>query len=212
MQPLMFFFGGFSSISLTMGFMCHEVAVNDSVQERLYREVAETEQQLNGQPLSYEALAKLKYLEAVLNETLRVWPIAGATDRLVTKPYVIEKYDGTKVQLNVGDGVWIPLDAIARDTNYFTDPDRFDPNRFTDDNKDNMPSTNVFLPFGNGPRNCVASRFALMECKAVMYYMVLNFHLEKCVKTQHPMKLSMKSAFLEPEKGFWLKLRPRKMA
>lgn len=210
MQPLMFFFGGFSSISLTTGFLFHELAMHPAIQDRLYREIKQVDGNLGGAPLSYDCLAELKFLDAVLSETMRFWSIAPATDRMVNKAYAIENSDGTKVQLNVGDAVWLPLDAIARDEKYFADPDRFIPERFLPENRQNLP-TNVFLPFGCGPRICVASRFAVMKCKAMVYYVLLYFRLEKCAKTQDPIKLSTRSAFVEPDKGFWLQLRRRKL-
>lgn len=209
MLPPMYFFGGFSTISLTVGFMCHELALHDDIQNRLYQEVAEADRQLNGEQIGYTALHELNYLDAVLKETMRVWLVAGSTDRVVNKPYVIENYDGTRVQLNVGDTVMIPLDAIAHDSAYFPDPDRFDPNRFTAENIDNMAAKNAYMPFGHGRRSCVAQVFASMVCKAIMYYVVLNFRLERCDRTQDPMKLDLKSLTLEPEAGMWLKLQLR---
>lgn len=182
--------------------------MNPAIQDRLYREIEQVDGNLNGAPLSYDCLAELKFLDAVLSETMRFWSIAPATDRMVNKPYAMKNRDGTEVQLNVGDSVWLPLDAIARDEKYFPEPERFIPERFLPENRKNVPA-NVFQPFGCGPRICVASRFALMKCKALVYYMVLYFRLEKCGKTQDPMRLSTRSAFVEPDKGFWLQLRSR---
>lgn len=71
-------------------------------------------------------------------------------DRRVTKPIVLENSDGTKVLLNVGDGVFIPTYALQMDEKYFPDPEKFDPERFSDANKGNI-NPGAYLPFGIGP-------------------------------------------------------------
>lgn len=191
-----------------MCFTGHELAVNPDIQERLRREVDDVNEKLNGQPLSYETLQSMKYLDMVISESLRKWPPAVAIDRMCNIPYVLENWDGTKVQLNVDDGIWIPVYAFHHDPKYFPNPGLFDPERFSDENKHKInPLT--YLPFGMGPRNCIGSRFALMEAKAIIFHLMSSFYLEKSPKTQHPIKLMKKSFNMLPEKGFWLQLRAR---
>lgn len=144
----------------------------------------------------------------IMSETLRRWPQVPASDRYVNKPYVLEKYDGTKVQLNVGDSVILPSTALHMDPKFFPNPEKFDPERFSDENKDKIVPGS-YLPFGIGPRSCIASRFALMESKAIILYMISNFHLEKCWKTQNPLKLKRGPAIADAENGFWIQLRNR---
>lgn len=206
---MIFFLAGFNAVTGGVGFLVHELACNPDIQKRLHTEVTETLQELKGEPLSYEAMQKMKYLDMVVSETLRRWSLAPANDRYVNKPYVLEKHDGSKVQLNVGDGVWLPSYAIQMDPQYFPNPEKFDPERFSDENKVNIPS-GVYAPFGTGPRNCIGSRFALMEIKAMAVYLLVNFTVAKCAKTQDPLMLKKGTNFnSEPEKGFWAELRPR---
>lgn len=207
-QTLIFFIAGFGTVSKTLSFALHEIAVGSKVQQKLHEEVQETQDQLNGKPLTYDFLQKLKYVDMTMSETLRRWPQVPGSDRYVNKPYVLENFDGTKVQLNVGDSIVIPSSAIHMDPKYFPHPKQFDPERFNDENKDKILA-GTYLPFGIGPRSCIASRFALMECKAILYYMVSNFHLEKCRKTQDPLKLKPIPGIADAEKGFWVQLRNR---
>lgn len=52
--------------------------------------------------------------------------------------------------------VWVPVYSLHHDEKYFPNPDRFDPERFSDENKENIvPFT--YLPFGAGPRNCIGA-------------------------------------------------------
>lgn len=199
---------GFSTVSLTLSFATHAIAVHPHIQEKLFDEIQETKEKLNGKPLTYEVLQKMKYLDMIMSETLRKWSQVPSSDRYVNKPYVIENYNGHKVQLNVGDAIQYPIHALHMDPKYFPNPTEFDPERFSDENKHNIiPGT--YYPFGVGPRSCIASRFALMECKAVLYHLVSEFHVEKCDKTQHPLKIRKSPAVIDAEKGFWVRLRAR---
>jgi cytochrome P450 len=56
--------------------------------------------------------------------------------------------------LKPGDGVYIPIYALHHDPDYFPDPEKFDPERFSDENKGNI-NPFAYLPFGSGPRNCI---------------------------------------------------------
>jgi cytochrome P450 family 6 len=73
--------------------------------------------------------------------------------RVCTKPYTIP---GTNVLLEKGTPVIIPIYAIHRDPLYYSDPDRFDPERFTEYNKEKRPAY-TYLPFGEGPRICIGT-------------------------------------------------------
>jgi cytochrome P450 family 9 len=143
-----------------------------------------------------------------MSETLRKWPPAVSLDRFCTKPYEMTNSDGTKVQLNVGDGILVPAGALHRHPTYWPDPDKFDPERFSDVNKGNIvPFT--YMPFGLGPRNCIGSRFALMEAKAIFYYILLNFRIEKSTKMAYPIKLKTSSIAFQGVDGMWVKFAAR---
>jgi cytochrome P450 family 9 len=116
--------------------------------------------------------------------------------------------DGTKVRLNVGEGILFPAAALHRYAKYWPNPDKFDPERFSDANKDNIvPFT--YMPFGLGPRNCIGSRFALMEAKALFYYILLNFGIEKSSKMAYPIKLKASSIAFKGVDGVRVKFVAR---
>lgn len=148
---MVFFLGGYKSVSTATSFLAHELAVNPDVQQKLYEEIREYNKYLQNGPLDYSTLTQMKYMDMVIMESLRRWSPGLWVDRVVTKPYVMENTDGTRVQLNVGDGIWIPKYALHMDEQYFADPEKFDPERFNDENKDNICS-GTYLPFGIGPR------------------------------------------------------------
>lgn len=206
-QVMIFFFAGFETVSNLMCFAAYELAANPDIQTRLREEVYETLENNNG-TISYESLLKMKYMDMVICETLRKWPITVASDRKCTKPYTIEptRPDELPVHLNVGDLVWIPLFSIHRDPEYYADPDRFDPERFNDENK-RLINPYTYLPFGIGPRNCIGSRFALLETKMIIFNILRNFQLEISGKMKMPLEISKQSFPLTAEGGFWLKMK-----
>lgn len=191
-----------------MSFISHELAINEDIQQRLYEEVAETAESLDGQQITYEALQKMKYLDMVVSETLRKWPIGVMSERKVSKQYLFENSDGTKALLMPNEAVWIPTFAIHRDPEYYPNPTKFDPERFSAENKHKI-NQGAYLPFGIGPRACVASRFALMQTKATVYHLLLNFKLECGAKTVIPLKLKASANSMDAEGGFWLNFKHR---
>ncbi|TMW43604.1 hypothetical protein DOY81_011316 [Sarcophaga bullata] len=205
-----FFLAGFETSAALSCFTAHELMENPDVQDKLLQEILEVEQSLEGKPLSYEILQNMRYMDMVVQECLRKWPPAMVTDRVCNKDITYTFENGKKWELKKGDCIWIPVIGFHRDSKFFENPNKFDPERFSDENKDNIkPFT--YLPFGVGPRNCIGSRFALLETKVLIYYLVRDFHLGAAKKSCVPLKLSPKNVQLMPENGFWLKFTARKM-
>lgn len=128
--------------------------------------------------------------------------------RECTKTYTIEPVNSNETTLIIpkGMGVQIPAYAIHYDPKYFPEPEQFRPERFSPDNREKMTSyTN--LGFGQGPRSCIGSRFALLEIKILIFYLLHKFRLVVTTKTQIPVKLSRKLTInIKPENGLWLGL------
>lgn len=208
-QCIVFFLAGFNGLTQTPSFLVHELIVNPDIQRRLFEEVQEAHQKLNGESLSFDVLRDMKYLDQVVSEVLRRWTPGPFVDRKVNKPYVLELSDGSAVQLNAADCIIFPVDAIHMDPKFYPNPQVFDPERFSDANRENIQS-GTYFPFGVGPRNCIGSRFALMGIKTIVYHLLLNFTLEKSEQTQEPLELQKGPRVnLMPENGFWANFKMR---
>lgn len=131
-----------------------------------------------------------------------------SVDRECTKPYAMDGNDGRKIKIRVGDGLWIPILGLHRDPDYFPEPLQFDPERFSDERKDSIVS-GTYLPFGIGPRNCIGSRFALMECKAYIYYLLTNFTFEVAPNSEIPPRMANAGFSSRVINGFNMYLKPR---
>ncbi|XP_017776439.1 PREDICTED: cytochrome P450 9e2-like [Nicrophorus vespilloides] len=209
-QALIFFFAGFESVATFMVLMGYELAVNPDIQERLQSEIDAVIEDNDGN-ITYDVINKMKYLDMVSSETLRKWPAAVATDRVCVKPYTIAPVlpDENPVTLNVGDIISLPAFGIHRDPKFYPNPEKFDPERFNDENKVNINS-HMYMPFGSGPRNCIGSRFALLEAKVVFLYLLAKFNIVVTEKSEVPLKLSKKGFNFTAKNGFWFGLELRK--
>ncbi|XP_013172507.1 PREDICTED: probable cytochrome P450 9f2 [Papilio xuthus] len=207
-QVFIFFFAGFETSATTLSMTIHELAVNPLVQEKLYEEI-KIFQETKGK-LLYENINDLKYLDCVINETLRKWSPALIMDRVCTKPYELPppREGGKPTKLNPGDYVYNMVNSIHLDPKHYPEPDVFQPERFSEENKHEIkPFT--FTPFGIGPRTCIGTRFAILEIKVLIYNIVLNFKILKCEKTTDPILLQPHEFNISALGGTWVKLEAR---
>nr|XP_012223675.1 PREDICTED: cytochrome P450 9e2-like [Linepithema humile] len=210
-QAFIFFFGGFESTSTLMCFAAHEIAVNQDVQERLQNEIDEVLEKTNGQA-PYEAVNSMEYLDAVINEALRMYPVGVALDRACVEDFELPPtLPGIKpFTLKKGDGIWIPVYGLHHDPKYFEEPEKFDPERFLGERKNNSLHCGAYLPFGLGPRMCIGNRFALLETKVLLFHLLARCDLKPYEKTSIPLKIAKDGFNMKPEGGFWLNVVPRK--
>lgn len=209
-QAMVFFFAGFETTSILLCMMSYELAINQEVQDKLIEEVDEIFENTNGSKITYEAIHSMKYLDMVVSETLRKWPPFSATERVCTKPYSLQSpnHPDKTIDLKIKDPLWIPIFGIHRDPKHYPNPDRFDPERFNDENRDKIHPY-AYLPFGAGPRFCIGSRFALMEAKTVFVYLLRRFRFVPVEKTEIPFQIGKKQINIHAANGNWLGLERR---
>jgi len=198
---VLFILAGFDTTQSLLLFCAYALALNQDVQQKL-REEIDTVLDDNDGHFTYDALHKMVYLDMVINETLRYYPPAVGTDRGCTMDY---KVPGTNFTLKKGQSILVPIYGIHHDEKYYRNPQKFDPERFSPENKHKIVPYS-FLPFGQGPRNCIGMRFALTEVKVAISHLVHNFRLEPSKRTLIPMKFSQTSS-LKPEGGMFLSLQ-----
>lgn len=209
-QAFFFFLGGFDSSSSLMCFLAQELAANPEIQERLRQEIDEALEKNNGQ-LTYELLAGLKYLDMVISESLRKYPTAPFTNRVCNQahdfPAPMDGYP--EYRMEKGTILTIPIYSLHHDPQYFPNPDKFDPERFSDENRDKI-NPYVYMPFGIGPRQCIGLRFALMETKILIIDILKNFVIKFTEKSRHPVEFGKVNFTMVAKDGFWFKFEQRK--
>ncbi|XP_026324887.1 cytochrome P450 9e2-like [Hyposmocoma kahamanoa] len=211
-QAVLFFVAGFETVSAAMSFLLYELAINPDVQEKLYQEIRDNENKNHG-TFDYNSVQNMVYMDMVVSETLRHWAPVATLDRHCTKDYNLGKPNDKATEdyvIRKGDSLQIPVWPIHHDPEYYPNPDKFDPERFSEENKHKIrPFT--YMPFGLGPRNCIGSRFALCEVKVMAYQLLNSFEVLPSKRTPIPITLSPSTFSLRVKGGHWMLFKPRKV-
>ena len=199
-QSVLFFVVGYDTTATLLIFAAYCLATDANVQEALHAEIDEVLERHDGQ-LTYDAISEMTYLDRVISETLRLYPPAARIERLSNKEYTLP---GTNLTLPRGTVVQMPVFALHRDPEHFPDPLRFDPDRFLPEEKEKRHPC-AYIPFGSGPRNCIAMRFVIFEAKVALVALLRETRLEPGPRTPPPpMPLAGDGFILTPkgEKAF----------
>ncbi|CAO1432976.1 unnamed protein product [Diamesa hyperborea] len=200
-QCFLFFLAGFETSSTTMTFALYELALNPDIQEKLRQEIKATLKKYDDK-LTYEAMLDIKYLQMVIDETLRKYPPMDMLGRIASNDYKVPNTDAIIPKDTL---VFIPAFAIQRDPEIYPNPDKFDPERFNDENKQKLHPM-AHIPFGEGPRNCVGLRFGLMQTKIGLIQLLSNYKFSPSNQTTIPMVFIASAPLLAPVNDMWLKV------
>ncbi|RZC38626.1 p450 domain containing protein [Asbolus verrucosus] len=198
-QSFVFFAAGFETSSTTMTFALYELAKNQRIQERLREEIEQVLRKHRGE-ISYESIQEMKYMNQVVDETLRKYPPIPFITRECIRDY---KLPAENIIIEKGTSVFIPILGIHHDEEYYPDPEIFDPERFSEDNR-RIRHQYAHIPFGQGPRICIGSRFGLMETKIGLTSILKHFKLSVNSKTREPLMMSPQSFILAAVGDVWL--------
>ncbi|WP_019505904.1 cytochrome P450 [Pleurocapsa sp. PCC 7319] len=158
-------FAGFETAAAAMSWMLYWIHYILGVREQVSNELNSSADFTK--PME---IARLPYLEAVCNETLRINPPALSTfARTVKKPIEIDGY-----YLEPGTGIDVSIYLAHRRKAVYPEPNKFRPERFLK----KQYSTYEFLPFGGGQCRCLGASLAQYEMKLVLATIVANFRLE----------------------------------
>nr|CAD7403843.1 unnamed protein product [Timema cristinae] len=180
-QAFVFLAAGFETSSTTTTFALYELALNLDIQNKLRHEII-TVLVKHDRKVTYDAMMEMNYLDMVVSETLRKYPALPFLDRSVQVDY---KIPGTNDILEKGTTVFIPTFGIHYDPEYYPNPEKFDPERFSATNKNDIPKY-AHLPFGEGPRNCIGMRFGLMQVKTGLIHLLSKFEVNRHKETPVP--------------------------
>jgi len=201
-NALMLFFAGFDTIGLTISMLFHYIMKDQECQHKIAEEITEALNVTNGE-ITYDMIEKLKYTDMALKEAMRHKPIFTSHERICTKDYRIPDTDFVIPKGNVVH-VYFPKFTI-NDEN-FPNPNNFDPDNFSPENYKNKFA---FQGFGQGPRACPASRYAMLTLKIFLCELLPQYRVVVSDKTNMgDLKMSATGLF-EIEGGVWGKLERR---
>ncbi|WDF60385.1 cytochrome P450 [Flavobacterium sp. KACC 22758] len=147
------FIAGHETTANALTFTLHLLGRNPEVQQKIFEEIIKIESHTDN---VIEQLQKMTYTNAVLNESMRLYPPAWITDRQNLEDDSLAHF---KIKKNTLIGV--SFYELHRNPKYWKNPDEFIPERFLGDQK--KESMQYFYPFGAGPRMCIGTGFAIYE-------------------------------------------------
>lgn len=197
-EILIIFVAGFETTTNALTFCLYLLSEDPKVLSSLKAEVDNLE--INTSPTIPKVMA-MTYTTQVISEAMRLYPPAWFMDRVAIEDDVIGEET-----VHAGEIIALYTYGLHRSEKYWTDPNLFVPERFSDNNT--RIKNNAFIPFGKGPRLCIGSQFAQMEMNLVLYHFIkrFDFHLVEpytlvldtkiTIRPKHgmPMKLALRSA------------------
>ncbi|XP_062133730.1 cytochrome P450 6a2-like [Drosophila sulfurigaster albostrigata] len=201
-QVFVFYVAGFETSSSTMSYALYELSQHTDIQDKLREHINSVLQQFEGK-LTYESIKAMRYLNQVISETLRLYTIVPFLQRKAQNEYVVP--DHPSYVIPKGTTVFIPAAAYHRDEDLYPDPMKFDPERFSAEQVANRDSVE-WLPFGDGPRNCVGMRFGQMQTRIGLAQLIKNFKFSVCDKTDIPLIYNTKSVVLGTVGGIFVRI------
>lgn len=184
----------------TLAWALYFLAGHPEVQERMAAEIATALP--GGRFADFGQTRDLPYIEAVIQETMRLKPVAPLN--------IVEANRGLEIgglRLRRGDPVAILTRAIALREPAFSEPERFDPPRWLRADPDRRGfDPHSFMPFGSGPRLCPGRSLALLEMKAVLAMVGAGFRVAPAVDLA---RVRERLSFTMSPSGLRLHLHPR---
>lgn len=182
------FLAGHETTAISLSWTLFLLARNPAAEERLAAEIRDVAP--SRLPTAAD-LPRLRFAEAVVKESLRLYPPAYVIGREAVADCVVGGFP-VPARATVYLSPWV----LHRDPRWFDEPESFRPDRWLDGSAARLPKY-VYIPFGGGPRICIGERFAMMEGILVLVTLLRRFRLEMA----GPDPVPFPSITLRPEGG-----------
>lgn len=172
-----FMFEGHDTTAMALSWTLFLLGHNKQVQEKLQQEVDQLfemhlQDNLDVDELELEHIKKLKYLDCVIKEALRLYPSVPFIGRQTTSKLKLGEHT-----IPPGCVIFVLIYQLHRNLEIYPNPEQFDPDRFLPENTlGRHPFAHV--PFSAGPRNCIGQKFAMAEMKTILLHLMRNFQFE----------------------------------
>lgn len=195
-----FMIGGFDTTAMAASFALHLLGNHPEAQAKVHEELDSVFGSDRQRPVTVEDIKKLKYLDCVVKETLRLYPPIPAIARKLGEEITI----GKQVIPN-GTVSIIFIYFMHRHPRFFPKPNEFLPERFLQ--VDNNRHPYLYIPFAGGARNCIGQKFAQREDKILLAQILRRFQVQSKIRNED-LQLSLELV-LRPVQGLHIKLIPR---
>lgn len=188
---------GHETTALALSWTWYLLSLHPRVEQLL---VGELEDVLHGRPPTLADVARLPYTEAVLLETMRLYPPVFGIGRESIAACDINGY-----RLPAKTSVYIVPYLIQRDPRFFDEPEVFRPERWLDGLARRLPRF-AYFPFGGGPRLCIGQPFAMMEAALILSSVAQRWRLR--MTSNEPVEI-LPALTLRPKYGIRMQLEQR---
>ncbi len=161
-------FGGFHLIADSLTGIFIYLSLYPLIAQKVHEEIKTV---IGDRQITVNDVNNLPYTRAVISETLRLSVVPPIIPRFALNDDAIGKYTIKK-----GDRIFIPVFYLHRLSQYWDNPEGFDPDRFLKPLDDSYRY--IYLPFGFGPRMCIGKHFAYLEIMIVLSMIIQKFNLD----------------------------------
>ncbi|HEV7473898.1 MAG TPA: cytochrome P450 [Pyrinomonadaceae bacterium] len=196
-EVMTIFLAGHETTALTLSWAWYLLAQNPEVENKFQAELAEV---LGGRLPTMADLSRLQYTEMIAKESMRLYPPAYALGR-----EAVEECEIGGFRVPAGAQVFMFQWVTQRDPRFFPEPERFYPERWTEDFSNSLPKY-AYFPFGGGPRACIGNYFAMMEIVLLLATIGQRFRFS--LLPDHPVSL-MPAMSLRPADGIKVTVEKR---
>jgi cytochrome P450 len=165
-ETIILLIAGHETSAITMSWAWYLLCGHPEIEEKLLDSVMEN---LGDKDPSFQNARGLGYTLQVLQEAMRLYPAAWFVDR---EPLEDDEVDG--VEIKKGEDIGAFIYGLHRNPAYWENPNSFDPNRFSAENK-KKHTPHSFLPFGGGPRMCIGKNFAQMQMQFIFAMLIKRY-------------------------------------
>ena len=195
-----FILGGFGTTRNAISTACYHLAADLKMQEKAFDEIKNYFDK-NPNANLYEAIESFPYIEMIVLEALRHHPPI----KTITRHCVETCSISDTLIVPVGTDISIPSKSMNFNSEYWSNPNAFDPERF--DPSNNVNSAEGFLSFGAGPRSCIGKRLGLLDAKMGLVSILKMYKLSLADSTNVVFDYAGELSY--PKYGVQLKITPR---
>jgi cytochrome P450 len=194
-EVMTFLLAGHETTALALSWAWHLLSQDSKAQQKLQQELASV---LAGRIPTVSDLPSLTFTESVIKESMRLYPPAWSVARQVIKDFELGGY-----RIPAGSNLVMSQWLMHRDPRFFSDPEKFNPDRWSSEECKRLPKF-AYFPFGGGARQCIGASFAMMEAVLLLATIAARFQvLQVTADSVTPVP----SFTLRPKQGIRLKLQ-----
>ena len=166
-EVMTIFLAGNETSSNALTWTLYLLSQNAEQEQKMIAEI--DEKFSNGIELNFKTVGEFHYVKQVIEESMRVHPPVWMVGRRAIKD---DEIDGYKIEKTTN--VLVPIVYLHHTERFWEEPDRFKPERFAPETRNNIDRF-VYFPFGGGPRVCIGNNFAMLEMQIILITLCRQF-------------------------------------